>query len=356
MGKKPRLIALDGLKVLFCFLILLHHYWGGVTDYGEYGAAPLQNVLLQVYTHGYLGVEFFFICSGFMMTYNHKGKWKKIPIWNSLIQRMYKLIPLASLSVIVGFVLSAISSILNYGIPSIDKPINFFNLVLSLLFINNGWLFNSFNSYGSGIWFIDVLMLCYLCWILVNKFSNNDRQYTLACSLFVLIGFLCNHLNLNVPFLFPVSGRGYFNFFLGCLLCLAYEKRWYTFFPACVLIGLPLGLVLKDVGLLFSLCVCTILFCVALYAQPVKRLLSTKILNVFVPFTMSVYMTHVLIISSILILDKYFQLGISFDRLFIMLFIFSISILFSILLHYFFEMPVNSAIKKRLLMTKECVR
>lgn len=336
--RKERLDSLDGLKVLFCILIFSHHYWGGVTNYGQQGLAPFENIFHFIYANGALGVEFFFIVSGFVMTYNYKTKIKDIPSNVFLLKRMSKLVPVAVLSVIVGFLLSMINNNLGYELTLVNKPISVPHLIMSLLFVNNGWFVNSFNAYGSGTWFLDVLLLCYIVWLFVGKLVKTNKQYTVVCALLAIVGFACMHFNLDIPFLYATSGRGYFNFFFGCLLCQLLErKRNYVWI--CTTVGLIFGVSTKNIALLFSTVLCPTLIYIALYIKPAKKVLSSKLFKKCVPYTMCIYLTHVLIIAGLVIMDRYFLLGIPFNNIFVMLTIFGICFLVAIGCHFAIELP-----------------
>lgn len=279
------------------------------------------------------------------MTYNYKTKIKEIPSGIFLVKRISKLIPVAVLSVLIGFLLSTINNQLGYGLTLINKPISVLHLIMSLLFVNNGWFVNSFNAYGSGTWFLNVLLLCYIVWLVMAKLVKTDKQYTVVCVLLAILGLTCMRLNLNIPFLYATSGRGYFNFFFGCLLCqLLEQKRNYVWIFTTV--GLVVGILTKNIAMLFSVVVCPTLIYFALYIKPVKKILSSKLFKKSVPYTMCIYLTHVLIIAGLVMLDRYFMLHIRFDSILVMLMVFVICFLVAIACHFAIELPANNRIVK----------
>lgn len=345
---KRRLYSVDGLKVMFCLLIFVHHFWGGVTNYGQYGSAPFESIVGKIYYNGALGVEFFFIASGFMIAYNYGSKIKKMSYGQFIARRMAKLAPMAIISTLLGFVLSIWNYKLMYRLTIVDKPISFFHLVLSLLLINNGWFVKSFNAYGSGTWFLNVLLLCYIIWAVIVKRSRSERQYSFVLLCMILLGAFCKESNLNVPFLFSVSGRGYFNFFLGCILCSAYEKKEKLMLVAIPLSGLVVGLLTKRMDYIFSLILCPLLIYVALYIEPTEKILGAKIFKAVVPYTMCFYLSHVLIIAAIVMAARYLKIELDYSNFFVFLAVFLVCGLTAYILHMCVEIPASKVINEKL--------
>ena len=68
------------------------------------------------------------------------------------------------------------------------------------------------------MWFVDVLLLCYLLYYAVAKLGKKDRTYIGLCAVMVLLGWICLEHSPRLPFLWAFDGRGYTTFFLGALL------------------------------------------------------------------------------------------------------------------------------------------
>ena len=86
----PRLAALDGLRLLAAFSVLAYHYTGINRDYWGSRAARGVPDAHHLSRYGYLGVELFFIISGFvilMTAYDRTGSPSSPPGWPGSTRR-----------------------------------------------------------------------------------------------------------------------------------------------------------------------------------------------------------------------------------------------------------------------------
>ena len=65
------------------------------------------------------------------------------------------------------------------------------------------------------MWFIDVLLLCYLLYFVITKLGKQSSVYVGLCITMVMIGWVCLEHSPRLPFLWTFDGRGYATFFLG---------------------------------------------------------------------------------------------------------------------------------------------
>jgi peptidoglycan/LPS O-acetylase OafA/YrhL len=92
---------LDGLRGVAALLVLWHHVFEG---YSFAGGGPILVV-----NHGYLAVDFFFILSGFVLSYAYDDRWgKSLSFGSFLKRRLVRLHPM----VVMGAVLGAITFLL----------------------------------------------------------------------------------------------------------------------------------------------------------------------------------------------------------------------------------------------------
>src|SRR3989344_8628341 len=100
---KIYLPSLDGLRFLAFLLVFLHH----TTFY--INPALAQNFLLIFFNkHGWIGVDIFFVLTGFLITLlmlDERDKNGHFSIKNFLIRRALRIWPLYYLSILVGFFL-----------------------------------------------------------------------------------------------------------------------------------------------------------------------------------------------------------------------------------------------------------
>ncbi len=90
---KPRYDILDGLRGVAAFLVLFYHCCE-ITS----GADPVHMNI----NHGYLAVDFFFILSGYVISYAYDDRWTKMSLWNFCKRRLVRLHPLIIFSTLMG--------------------------------------------------------------------------------------------------------------------------------------------------------------------------------------------------------------------------------------------------------------
>lgn len=97
---KPHYELLDGLRGVAAILVLIYHIFEGFafaqTTNGE------GNEIITTLNHGHIAVDFFFILSGFVISYAYDDRWGKITLSNFFKRRLIRLHPMLIMGAIIG--------------------------------------------------------------------------------------------------------------------------------------------------------------------------------------------------------------------------------------------------------------
>ncbi len=95
---KPHYELLDGLRGFAALLVLWYHVYEGF-------AFASGSAIIEPMNHGYLAVDFFFILSGFVISYAYDDRWgKSLTTKNFFKRRIIRLHPMVVLGSIIGVV------------------------------------------------------------------------------------------------------------------------------------------------------------------------------------------------------------------------------------------------------------
>ncbi len=98
LPSKPHYPILDGLRgVAAVMVVIFHIFEANVTD--------MEFHTDQIVNHGYLGVDFFFILSGFVIGYAYDDRWGKMSLWGFCKRRLIRLQPMVVMGMILGAIL-----------------------------------------------------------------------------------------------------------------------------------------------------------------------------------------------------------------------------------------------------------
>lgn len=92
---KPHYLLLDGLRGVAAFMVLWYHI------FEAHASSPID----QVVNHGYLMVDFFFVLSGFVISYAYNDRWKTLSIGTFLKRRLIRLHPMVIFGALLGSIL-----------------------------------------------------------------------------------------------------------------------------------------------------------------------------------------------------------------------------------------------------------
>ena len=94
---KPHYALLDGLRGVAALLVVWYHVFEGFAFAG--------NTLIEHINHGYLAVDFFFILSGFVISYAYDDRWAKgFTMKQFFVRRLIRLHPMVIMGALIGTV------------------------------------------------------------------------------------------------------------------------------------------------------------------------------------------------------------------------------------------------------------
>ena len=192
--ERKRLNVLQSWRFLAFLTIFIHHCVGMVNI--NYGIAGL-------------GVEFFFVLSGFMMAYNYWDKFDKKSTkketWDFIVKKVKKFYPL----LIVTILLKAPVTLYKYYLEVGGINLEYFGVTISRL-IPSIFLFQSYipnedfyYAFNGVAWFLDVIILCYLFTPrLINRVNKlNSKKLIIIMIIISALKLLYNY------FIIPLLGK-----------------------------------------------------------------------------------------------------------------------------------------------------
>ena len=320
---KKRFDELDGLKIFFALGVVLYHYF---LYEGEKRLGNCPKLSAFVYVHGYLGVEFFFILSGFLMEHTYRKIIDGLSFPKFMGRRLKSLNAPYLCAECLGIFVVFIDYVLCQGQFLFYKrfPITVANIIRSFSMTFQGWNYGQ-HPFIIATWFINVLVLCYVLYFAVLRLAKrckiNPIYFYIAAMLFAW-GF--HQMGANFPFLLSTSTRGYWCFFVGCILYniqkrgVFGKKIYVLLLDIIVLFFLAIGYkfnmadIFGDIRLSFIFLVFPILILTTENLPLAKKLFSCKALTFASKYSMDIYLTHVAVLYLTLIFNQYFGWNLNF--------------------------------------------
>ena len=288
-----KLLPLTGIRAIAAFWVILFHLLP-MFDYGFFN--PLAN-------KGYLGVDLFFILSGFIISYVHQHEFKILGFLTTfrfLVLRCARILPVHYFMLLVFVAFFVLKGFLSHAPISFETAGTRRDFILHLLNVQ-GWGFADHNSWNTAAWSISAEWFAYLTFPLTAPFVQRLKSiranivFILACFGFMTVFSLTFGLsNLGWTFhnaLIRVCAE----FFIGCSLYNIYKQNadrhteWLITLPLTLLLA-GFWLNIPDIALV--LLITPILYGLSKSTGWLARFLSTRPMTYLGDISFSIYMVH----------------------------------------------------------------
>lgn len=293
MGKKYTLDSITGLKGLFSILIVLFHTLPSTPLIAQ---IPLTSFIRSY--GGSLGNAFFFIASGFLITFGYReriGK-KEVPFKTFLAKRLYRLYPLYLITNLAALLIN----ICRFGFSAINLK----DLVFTLLLQKGGGLDAGY-PYNGPSWFLSALLICYMAFYFMAYHAKNPTHYFCMIAFGIIWGYSILSGRWVVPLAFAHHGGSFFNFFIGCGLAEVYplvrqrDSKWLQTAAVFLLAGCGILLmrygvevISGDTNVAFACVICPLLMYLAISNKLFSGFLQSRPVRYLGKISFSIYLWH----------------------------------------------------------------
>lgn len=97
---KPHYELLDGLRGVAAILVVIYHIFEGLA-FAE-ATDGVGSGLITTLNHGHIAVDFFFILSGFVISYAYDDRWGKMSVGGFYKRRLIRLHPMLMMGAVIG--------------------------------------------------------------------------------------------------------------------------------------------------------------------------------------------------------------------------------------------------------------
>jgi peptidoglycan/LPS O-acetylase OafA/YrhL len=232
-----RLDALTGVRALAAFWVLMYHF-----ALSPFGALHLEESVPAVKV-GYLGVDLFFILSGFIITHTHRrdaGSLARRAVLSFYGRRLARLYPVHLLTLLALLVMLYVGGLFGVAahLPEKFRPVDFFyNLILV-----QAWGVGEPLTWNFPAWSVSCEWFAYLAFpplaFGLNRIASPReaiRWLVVTIAAFVLSYGLLFDFDLDQPDVLALA-RVAFEFTAGALCCRLTELRSLRALPWTVLV------------------------------------------------------------------------------------------------------------------------
>lgn len=127
--KNDRYDLLDGLRGVAALMVLLYHIFNDSKSFFVW-PTPVNE-----FFHSFLGVDFFFILSGFVMGYAYDMQWNRMSLGGFIKRRLIRLHPMVVMGVLVGVIAFIIQGCVKWDGTPVALQSVLWAMLLSLFLI-----------------------------------------------------------------------------------------------------------------------------------------------------------------------------------------------------------------------------
>ena len=185
---------LDGTRFFAFFLVFLVHCFVSVDS--KIGNSSIYQSVEEFFKVGFLGVDYFFVLSGFLITWvilHEKNTTKKFDFGNFFIRRVLRIWPLYFLIVFVGFTTYYAFNSYDIEVSGLPPFYNFALFIINFYSIYEGIDYLFFLTF---LWSISVEEQFYIGYSIIAKLFFKLNLLVLAVML-ILISLLYRYLHLE---------------------------------------------------------------------------------------------------------------------------------------------------------------
>ncbi|MGC9666975.1 acyltransferase family protein [Planosporangium sp. 12N6] len=189
---RSRLAALDGLRLVAALLVVMFHYVG--TEFTNIWGAKNHEIfpwLYPVSTYGYLGVQFFFIISGFVIC---MSSWDR-KLGDFFVSRTVRLYPVYWFAVLFTALVVTVMHPIASQISAIKPPHSLSDVLSNLTMLQEA---AGIPHVDSVYWTLWVELRFYLLFAIVVWRGLTYRRVVLFCALWGVASLVASSSNISV--------------------------------------------------------------------------------------------------------------------------------------------------------------
>ena len=131
---KPHYKLLDSLRGVAALMVIWYHVFEGYAFAGAVNGATDGSI--TTFNHGYLAVDFFFMLSGFVISYAYDNRWSSMGILQFFKRRLVRLHPMLIMGAIIGAAAFFVGGCTNWAGENIAPRLNHNMICISLIISN----------------------------------------------------------------------------------------------------------------------------------------------------------------------------------------------------------------------------